>query len=313
MTKTASVGLDVGRSAIVAAISSAEAISFSRPDEIERFGQWLVSLAPIEGLRVAVEASSESSDLLNEPALMALRGCFRVVHPNKVAALRSAYSWSKSDRIDAKVLLELAQKSVGARPESAATASLRRLGRGRHQVIRWRRELRRLMRSSDHLEVMSKSLSALMHMIEDALEQLTELLIEGVRTHVPSAFDALVAIPGLGPTTAAMILSELGDIERFATPRKLVGAAGLHPRSRASGKRSSPGLGAPIRGGGNRHLRRAFLSAVSCMRLHHPDFVAQDQRLRERGKAPMVVRVALARRIAVLVHQTLVHRPKVQS
>ena len=37
----------------------------------------------------------------------------------------------------------------------------------------------------------------------------------------------ITTIPGIGPVTGATILAEIGDIERFASPAKLVAYAGI--------------------------------------------------------------------------------------
>ena len=48
----------------------------------------------------------------------------------------------------------------------------------------------------------------------------------------------LKTIPGVGDLLGLTLASEIGDVTRFATPRKLVGYAGLAPRVNQSGDRS---------------------------------------------------------------------------
>ncbi len=43
-------------------------------------------------------------------------------------------------------------------------------------------------------------------------------------------FTLLLSIPGVGELTAAIIISEIGDISRFSTVKKLVAFAGLAPQ-----------------------------------------------------------------------------------
>jgi transposase len=50
-----------------------------------------------------------------------------------------------------------------------------------------------------------------------------------------------MTIPGVAELLALTIASEIGDISRFPSPRKLVGYAGLAPRVKQSGQRSHTG------------------------------------------------------------------------
>ena len=47
-------------------------------------------------------------------------------------------------------------------------------------------------------------------------------------------YHAIQAIPGVGPTWAAVFVAEIGDVTRFTSPRHLCSWAGLTPRHRES-------------------------------------------------------------------------------
>ena len=51
----------------------------------------------------------------------------------------------------------------------------------------------------------------------------------------------LKTIPGVGDLLGLTLASEIGDVARFPTPRKLIGYAGLAPRVHQSGERSHTG------------------------------------------------------------------------
>jgi transposase len=51
----------------------------------------------------------------------------------------------------------------------------------------------------------------------------------------------LVTIPGVGDLLGLTIASEIGDISRFASPRKLIGYSGLTPRVHQSGQTARTG------------------------------------------------------------------------
>jgi transposase len=69
----------------------------------------------------------------------------------------------------------------------------------------------------------------------------------------------LVTCPGIGWVLAFTIASEIGDIERFPSPRKLVGYTGLCPRVEQSGERDRRG---PLRKNGPNYLRWALVEAA---------------------------------------------------
>jgi transposase len=75
--------------------------------------------------------------------------------------------------------------------------------------------------------------------------------------------DARVAlldtIPGVGDLLGLTLASEIGDVSRFASPRKLIGYAGLSPKINQSGDRSRTGA---LSKAGSRTLRWAAVEAA---------------------------------------------------
>jgi transposase len=105
---------------------------------------------------------------------------------------------------------------------------------------------------------------------------------------------------GAGYTIAA----EIGEITRFATPKKLVGYTGLCPRVSQSGSRDHRG---PLPKNGPKYLRWALIeAAVHAARhpVYHDHYQATKRRLgRQRG--PPVARVEVARRLAEAIWHLL--------
>ena len=69
----------------------------------------------------------------------------------------------------------------------------------------------------------------------------------------------LMSCPGIAWILAFTIAAEIGDIGRFASPRKLVGYTGLTPRVEQSGERDRRG---PLRKNGPHYLRWALIEAA---------------------------------------------------
>lgn len=104
----------------------------------------------------------------------------------------------------------------------------------------------------------------------------------------------LVSCPGIAWVLAYTIASEIGEISRFPSPRKLVGYTGLCPRVDQSGERDRRG---PLRKNGPTYLRWALIeSAHAGLRWHQPyQELAERMRTRhgkKRGTKIAVIEVA---------------------
>jgi transposase len=112
----------------------------------------------------------------------------------------------------------------------------------------------------------------------------------------------LMTIPGVGATSAVTMIAAIGDISRFADPRKLVGYLGLDPKSRQSG--DTPARGGKISKRGNAQARSVLVeSAWMAMRTPGP-LRAFGQRIQARSGG-QVAAVAVARKITVLAWHLL--------
>ena len=89
----------------------------------------------------------------------------------------------------------------------------------------------------------------------------------------------LVSCPGVGWALAYTIASEIGDIGRFQSPRKLIGYTGLCPRVDQSGERDRRGA---LRKNGPTHLRWALIEAAHVAVRCHPPYHDLAERMRNR-------------------------------
>jgi len=107
----------------------------------------------------------------------------------------------------------------------------------------------------------------------------------------------LMTIPGIGPFIAIVLVLELGDIQRFASAKRVASYVGLTPRVRGSAGRVRAGH---ITKEGNRLLRWVLvLAATQAVRRPGPLRAWFHAVKKRRGKK--VARVALARRLAEIV------------
>jgi transposase len=114
----------------------------------------------------------------------------------------------------------------------------------------------------------------------------------------------LTTVPGIAWVLGYTIAAELGEISRFASPRKLCGYTGLCPRVYQSGERDRRG---PLSKQGPKYLRWALMEAA----LHaccHPPYAARHARTRRRlGKqrGPKVAQIEIARKLAEAIWHML--------
>jgi transposase len=129
-----------------------------------------------------------------------------------------------------------------------------------------------------HLEYLEASLSSL----EAAITEIS------VQPPWREPVEALCCFRGIKTLTAMTIISEIGDIKRFGSPRQLMGYVGLVPSERSSGERSHRG---PITKAGNRYLRRVLIESS----WHYSKRACSTLKLQRRraGQDPAVIGIAL--------------------
>jgi len=111
------------------------------------------------------------------------------------------------------------------------------------------------------------------------------------------AREVLTSIPGVGVVTVDIILSEIGDIQRFRSAGEVVAYAGLAPARRESAGKSKE-LG--ITKDGSRLLRWAMVEAAWRLVRRSPRWQnVYEQIHKRRGKKKAII--AIARRLLTVV------------
>ncbi len=171
-------------------------------------------------------------------------------------------------------------------------------------------EGRKLLEGLEFPQPWRETLDASLYLIDyleseiDAIER--ELRSSGAdHRYVP----LLLTVPGIGWVLAFTIASEIGDVGRFPSAKKLVGYTGLCPRVRQSGDSDRRG---PLSKQGPRYLRWAMLEATMHA-LRHPAYRDRYQRTKQRlGKqrGAKVAQVDLARKLTEAIwHMLTTNQP----
>jgi len=112
----------------------------------------------------------------------------------------------------------------------------------------------------------------------------------------------IFTIPGVGNTTGAVILSEIGDISKFSSSQKLIAFAGLDPKLKESGKYQGK---TPISKRGSKYLRNALWSSAMVACRHNEKFKEDYKKRRDRGKTHRYAVTAAANKLTKIVYHIL--------
>jgi len=233
----------------------------------------------------------------------------QVTNPRAVRDFARAWlQRSKTDAIDAQVLLEFARRMPFEpwRPPSLAVLEIRAITRRIEALLRSRTREKNRLHMAERCPEISTTVrqDILQHLkqLDASLRHLKQAALRLVRKDVVLArrFELLVTVRGIAEASALQILAELAPLPSDMTPRQWVAHAGLDPRQYESG--SSVAKPARISRIGNNHLRRALFFPAMVSAREEPRVRAFYQHLLVRGKKPMQANVAVMRKLLHAIH-----------
>ena len=222
-----------------------------------------------------------------------------VINPRRIKAYgESQLRRSKTDRAGAALIARFCQREQPDvwQPPAPEWEELRHMTRTLQSLKRDRDRTRNRL-GDDPAGPSGEALEALLETYAAQIGVLEQAIAAHVQAHpeLEHQRDLLMTIPGIGALTAALVLSELGDHERFSSARQAAAYAGLVVRHHVSG--TSVRKRGRLSKVGNSRLRHAlYFPALTALR-HNEAVQALATRMRERGKQKMVIVGAAMRKL----------------
>lgn len=251
-----------------------------------------------------------------------------LAHPKKVNALVGS---KKTDKEDSKALANLLRTNLlpAAYIPTRWERSMKELLRFRLQLVEHRSSLKRRLHdilakqniSCDFTDILGKSARVwilslscpspykeeidsviiLCDQISQQVEQITNRLME-IADNDPSML-ILQTIPGVGKILSMTLVSEIGDIHRFANDRALSSYAGVVPSVYSSGDKTRLGQ---TGNRGNQYIRWALAEAIVHVTSEGKPFHDMYEALKEKKGAPKA-RVAVMNKLLRVIYSMLKH------
>ena len=160
--------------------------------------------------------------------------------------------------------------------------------------------------SSPVKEMILKQETNLLLHLEDSLQEITSMLIETSRKLMEDDINIMTSIKGIGDTTAANFLIEMGgDIKQFECSGKIIAMAGLDPSVYQSGQHEGRGR---ITKRGNRHLRKIIWTMTTKVIQYTDTFHAYYSKRRKEGLPYKKAVLATAHKLIRVIYAMLTQR-----
>jgi transposase len=261
---------------------------------------WLTPVAPT---LVVVEATGGYERPV--VAALVLTGLpVSLVNPKRARDFAGALGRrAKTDALDAAVLAEFAERvRPPVRPLAGAEAQeLQALVARRNQLIEMRTmESNRL--GGVARRPIRRSIEAILRVLEKEIGKADRELDAAIESSpVWKAKDELLqSIPGIGPVTSRTLLADLPELGTLSR-EQVAALVGVAPVNRDSGRWH----GKRVIAGGRAAVRRVLYLGAHAARQGNAVLAAFAERLEKAGKAPKVIRIALARKLVILANAVL--------
>jgi len=212
--------------------------------------------------------------------------------------------WATTQKSMLFMLLELPNtKAIGQCHLTRLTGLLEKNSHGRYNRNK-ATQIRELARNSigSNSPALAFELQQIIRSILFLQDEIA-LLDKQIKSVVQEMDSPIMSIPGISYTLAAMILAEVGDVERFESPAKLLAFAGLEPSTYQSGNFTASHATMVKRG--SKYLRWAVLNAARLVCMRDSTFKAYRDRKQLEGKHYFVASSHTAKKLIRVIFYML--------
>jgi transposase len=226
------------------------------------------------------------------------------VNPRQVRDFAKASGQlAKTDRLDAKILAAygVAMNPALTAVRGEAQTELAALVTRRKQLVDMATEEKNRLEATLN-QAMNKNIVVHLALLKagiKALDKAIEALVMQEES-LAKPFKELIAVKGIGTTTAAVLLAELPELGR-TSPERIAALVGVAPMNHDSGGMRGQ---RHIRGGRASVRCTLYMATLSAIR-HHPTLNVFYKRLRDNGKPAKVAIVASMRKLLTYLNGTL--------
>ena len=302
------LGIDVGKKDLFCHIihfgsSYSERFDNTEPG-ISKLVDWLEGFVDPAQSIACLEQTGHYSKAVAKRLVTMQFSCVHVVNPRCIKAFAGRkLRRNKSDTADARLIAEFARSEhFELRPWTPQPAENEEIT----ELSRYAESL-----TSDNARLKTKCEAALNPMILRSLKErikaqekeIVELrrrinTIIRKQPAIRKQMELLSSIPGVGEITCHILIAELPEIDLFENARQLAAWSGVTPRHFKSGTSGSSKT--PITKVGSAGLRRALFMPAMTARMNNPLLKEFADRLKENGKKPKQIIIAIMRK---LLHQ----------
>jgi transposase len=274
------------------------------PAGFQQLGDWLQRQG-VTHVHAGLEATGTYGDAL-ATWLHDAGHVVSVLNPTIIHAYaRTQLTRSKTDRIDADLIARFTatQRPPAWTPPAPEIRQLQALVRRLDALHGMRTQEANRRAAGVAVAAVRASIDAVLASLDAQIAHVKALIRAHLDQHpgLRAQRDLLTTIPGIGETTAAVLIAELFD-KPYASARQAAAFAGLVPRVVESGTLRGRARLSKI---GPGRLRKAlYFPAVTALRAN-PTIRAVRDRLRAAGKPPMVIIGAAMRKLIHLAYGVL--------
>lgn len=308
--RPASLGIDVAKATFDAALlcegKLAQRTFSMDPEGFAALASWIRQHG-VEHVHACLEATGEYGAAV-ALVLDESEHLVSIVNPARIAAYaKSRLARTKTDKADAALIARFCAQEQPPiwTPPSAEVQELQALVRRVEMLQEMVQQEENRRQSGGSSRAVRASIEATLAFLRAELAKTQRLVQQQVEqaAELKNQQRLLCSIPGVGVWTAARVLAEIEQVRGVVDARQLAAYAGLTPCERTSG--SSVHHPPRLAKTGNSRLRRTlYFPAMVAMR-HNPAVHALAERLRARGKRPMVIVGAAMRKLLHLIYGVL--------